>query len=136
MEERILFLLDQLELTDAAERLCGSYPFGMKRKLALAGAILHTPEVLILDEPLNGLDLQSARRLKDLFAQLAAEGTTIFLSTHDLATAEKICMRIDILHWGRLLAEGSPAELLQMAEAADLESVSLSLTTHAQEVLV
>lgn len=135
-EERIAMLLNLLELTDAAGRLCGSYSFGMKRKLALAGALLHEPEVLILDEPLNGLDPRSARRLKDLFAQLAADGTTIFLSTHDLATAEEMCQRIGILHQGRLLAEGSPAELRALASVADLESVFLNLTAQTQEVLV
>ncbi len=131
--ERIAYLLNLLELTAAAGRLCGSYSFGMKRKLALAGALLHEPEVLILDEPLNGLDPRSARRLKDLFVQLAAGGTTIFLSTHDLTTAEAICQRIGILHRGRLLTEGSPAELRALASAEDLESVFLSLTTQAQE---
>jgi ABC-2 type transport system ATP-binding protein len=135
-EERIASLLDLLELADVAERLCGSYSFGMKRKLALAGALLHEPEVLILDEPLNGFDPRSSRRLKDLFAQLAAGGTTIFLSTHDLATAEEICQRIGILHRGRLLAEGSPAELRDLVSAADLESVFLSLTAPTKEVLV
>jgi ABC-2 type transport system ATP-binding protein len=92
--------------------------------------------VLILDEPLNGLDPRSARRLKDLFAQLAGGGTTIFLSTHDLATAEEICQRIGILHRGRLLAEGSSAELRDLASAEDLESVFLNLTAQPQEVLV
>jgi len=135
-EERIAYLLDLLELTDAAGQLCGSYSFGMKRKLALAGALLHKPEVLILDEPLNGLDPLSARRLKDLFAQLAADGTTIFLSTHDLTTAEAICQRIGILHRGRLLAEGSPAKLRAMTSTADLESVFLNLTAQTPEVLV
>lgn len=135
-EECITRLLDLLELTDAAERLCGSYSFGMKRKLALAGALLHEPDVLILDEPLNGLDPRSARRLKDLFARLAAGGTTIFLSTHDLATAEEICQRIGILHRGRLLVEGSPAELRALASMADLESVFLNLTAQTPEVLV
>lgn len=132
--ERIGSLLDLLELSEAAERLCGSYSFGMKRKLALAGALLHQPQVLILDEPLNGLDPRSARRLKDLFAQLAAEGTTIFLSTHDLATAGEICQRIGILHRGSLLTEGSPAELRELAAAPDLESVFMTLTTQPQEV--
>ncbi|GCE14894.1 ABC transporter ATP-binding protein [Tengunoibacter tsumagoiensis] len=135
-EQKIASLLDLLELTDAAERLCGSYSFGMKRKLSLAGALLHEPKVLILDEPLNGLDPRSARRLKDLFMELAAGGTTIFLSTHDLTTAEEICQRIGILHRGHLLAEGSPAVLRDLASARDLESVFLSLTAQSQEVLL
>jgi ABC-2 type transport system ATP-binding protein len=131
---RIDTLLDLLELTEAADRPCGSYSFGMKRKLALAGALLPRPAVLILDEPLNGLDPRSARRLKDLFAQLAADGATIFLSTHDLATAGEICQRIGILDRGHLLAEGTPAELRTLASAPNLEEVFMTLTARTQEV--
>lgn len=133
-QARIDSLLDLLELSEAADRLCGSYSFGMKRKLALAGALLHRPAVLILDEPLNGLDPRSSRRLKDLFAQLAADGTTIFLSTHDLATAGEICRRIGILDRGHLLAEGTPDELRTLACAPNLESVFMTLTARTQEV--
>jgi ABC-2 type transport system ATP-binding protein len=128
-KERVEHALDFLELTEHAERPCGEYSFGMKRKLALAGALLHQPPVLILDEPLNGLDPRSARRLKDLFIEQASSGTTILLSTHDLATAEAVCHRVGIIHRGRLLAEGSTGELEQMASASDLEAVFLSLTS-------
>ena len=127
--ERIEHFLDILELADHAHRPCGAYSFGMKRKLALAGALLHQPPVLILDEPLNGLDPRSARRLKDLFIERVRDGTTILLSTHDLATAETVCHRVGIIHRGRLLAEGSASELEQIASASDLESVFLSLTS-------
>jgi ABC-2 type transport system ATP-binding protein len=127
--ERVEHFLDILELADHAHRPCGAYSFGMKRKLALAGALLHQPPVLILDEPLNGLDPRSARRLKDLFIERANSGTTILLSTHDLATAGTVCHRVGIIHRGRLLAEGSAGELEQMASASDLESVFLSLTS-------
>jgi ABC-2 type transport system ATP-binding protein len=133
---RIAELLDLLELTDQAEHPCGSYSFGMKRKLSLAGALLHQPPVLILDEPLNGLDPLSSRRLKNLFLRLATQGTTILLSTHDLATAESICHRVGIIQRGRLLVEGSSAELRKLAQAPDLESVFLALTTQAEEVRV
>lgn len=121
-------LLDLLDLTAHAHKLSGSYSFGMKRKLALAGALLHRPPVLILDEPLNGLDPRSAHRLKSLFVELADEGKTIFLSTHDLHTAETICHRVGIIHQGELMAEGSAAELRTLAAVPDLESVFLSLT--------
>ncbi len=131
--ERITYLFDLLELREQADRLCSSYSFGMKRKLSLAAALLHAPQVLVLDEPLNGLDPRSARRLKDLLLQLAANGTTILLSTHDLATAESVCHRIGILHKGRLLAEGSAAELRQLAAASDLEAVFLTLTSDRPE---
>jgi ABC-2 type transport system ATP-binding protein len=132
-EERITNLLNMLELDEHADRLCGAYSFGMKRKLSLASALLHQPQVLILDEPLNGLDPRSARRLKDLFIELASGGTTILLSTHDLATAEAVCHRIGIIHRGRLLAEGNASELRQLASASDLESVFLNLTEEQQE---
>ena len=133
---RVEHLLDLLELKDRADTACGSYSFGMKRKLAIAGALVHEPPVLILDEPLNGLDPLSAHRLKDLFAELAAGGTAIFLSTHDLATAESICQRVGIIHKGRLLVEGSASELRQVAAAPDLEAVFLTLTAEATEVPV
>jgi len=134
-QESIAHLLEVLELTDAAEQMCSSYSFGMKRKLSLAGALLHQPPVLILDEPLNGLDPQSSRNLKDLLLDLAAHGTAILLSTHNLATAEAICHRIGILYKGRLLAEGSVSELCQHVAASDLETVFLTLTAQAKEAI-
>ena len=134
--ERIEQLLALLDLNERAESACGAYSFGMKRKLALAGALVHRPAVLILDEPLNGLDPVSARRLKDLFIELASGGTTIFLSTHDLATAESICHRVGIIQHGRLLVEGSAEELRQLATASNLEDVFLALTAHEMDVPV
>jgi ABC-2 type transport system ATP-binding protein len=134
--ERIEQLLDILELKDRADTACGTYSFGMKRKLAVASALIHEPPVLILDEPLNGLDPLSARRLKNLFAELVAGGTAIFLSTHDLATAESICHRVGIIHQGRLLVEGSSTELRQIAGAPGLEEAFLSLTAENEQVPV
>lgn len=137
-EARIAGLLALLQLEEAAEALCATYSFGMKRKLALAAALVHRPRVLILDEPFNGLDPRSARRLKELLVGLAREGCAIFLSTHDLATAEAVCTRFGVLHRGRLVAEGrSAAELRAHPRAkeeagsdgiADLEAVFLQLT--------
>lgn len=135
-DERIERLLAILDLNERATSPCGAYSFGMKRKLALAGALLHHPPALILDEPLNGLDPLSARRLKDLFIELANGGTTIFLSTHDLATAESICSRAGIIQRGRLLVEGSAAELRQLATASNLEDVFLTLTAREVEAAI
>ena len=132
-DERIAQLLAILDLNERAASPSGAYSFGMKRKLALAGALVHQPAVLILDEPLNGLDPLSARRLKDLFIELAKGGTTIFLSTHDLATAESICHRVGIIQRGRLLVEGSAAELRQLVTASNLEDVFLALTAREME---
>jgi ABC-2 type transport system ATP-binding protein len=132
-EERIGELLAAVDLAAAAERLCGTYSLGMKRKLSLAAALLHRPGVLLLDEPFNGLDPQGARRLKDLLSRLASEGAAVFLSTHDLATAEVVCHRVGILHRGRLVAEGSAAELRARGagEAPDLEAAFLAITEDA-----
>lgn len=135
-DERIERLLALLDLNERATSPCGAYSFGMKRKLALAGALVHRPPALILDEPLNGLDPLSARRLKDLFIELANGGTTIFLSTHDLATAESICSRVGIIQRGRLLVEGSAAELRQLATASNLEDVFLTLTAREVEAAI
>jgi len=127
-EQEIDRLLALLDLQRDAGRVCGGYSLGMGRKLSLAAALLHHPRLLILDEPLNGLDPRSARRMKDLFAHLAADGVAIFLSTHDLATAGSICHRVGIIHRGRLRAEGSAAELRALVAAPDLEAVFLALT--------
>ena len=127
-EQRIKYLLDLLELSEYADRSCGSYSFGMKRKLSLAAALLHQPQVLILDEPLNGLDPRSSRHVKDLLITLSQQGTTVLLSTHDLSVAESLCHRVGILHRGRLLVEGSASELRELAATSNLEDVFLSLT--------
>jgi ABC-2 type transport system ATP-binding protein len=125
---RIDELLDLLDLVPHAERLSGSYSLGMRRKLGLAGALLDRPAVLILDEPLNGLDPQAAFRLKALLSGLAREGSAILLSTHDLAAAEALASRVGLLHDGRLVAEGRPDELRSLAAADSLEHAFLRLT--------
>ncbi len=132
-EARIDELLALVQLEEAAETLCRTYSFGMKRKLALAGALLHRPRVLVLDEPFNGLDPRAARRLKDLLVRLAGEGCGVILSTHDLATAEAVCTRLGVLHRGRLVAEGRSASELRERQgdgeaAQDLEALFLQLT--------
>ncbi len=136
-EARIGELLPLLQLEEAADALCGAYSFGMKRKLALAAALLHRPRVLVLDEPFNGLDPRSARRLKDLLVELANGGCGLFMSTHDLATAEAVCNRLGVLHRGRLVAEGnSPQDLRERHGAeGDLEAIFLQLTEETGEEL-
>lgn len=131
---RIDELLALLDLDEDADVPCGKYSFGMKRKLGIAGALLHRPRALILDEPLNGLDPRSARRLKDTLSDLAADGAAIFLFTHDLAVAEAFCHRVGILHRGRLVAEGDADQLRALVAGPDLETVCLALTAD-QEVV-
>ncbi|HMQ33859.1 MAG TPA: ABC transporter ATP-binding protein [Chloroflexaceae bacterium] len=121
-------LLELLDLASHADQLSRSCSLGMRRKLALAGALLHRPAVLILDEPLNGLDPRAAYRLKELLSDLASQGSAILLSTHDLAVAEAIASRVGLLHAGRLVAQGRPEEVRDLAAAESLEHAFLQLT--------
>ncbi|MCA9972435.1 MAG: ABC transporter ATP-binding protein [Anaerolineales bacterium] len=124
-------LLTLLDLAEKADALIESYSGGMRHKLGLCAALLHAPRVLVLDEPLTGLDPYSARRVKDLLRMLAAEGTTVFFSTHTLEIAERVCDRVGILQNGTLVAEGTMAELRRQARTAGestLEDLFLQLT--------
>lgn len=126
-EEKLESLIGILDFGDVADEQSLVYSFGTKRKLSLAAALMHEPPVLILDEPFNGLDPVSAYTIKELFTTLSTRGTAIFLSTHDLATAENICHRAAIIDRGRLVAEGSIAELRESKGAINLETTFLRL---------
>jgi ABC-2 type transport system ATP-binding protein len=122
---------EQLGLGDAAAAFTVTYSHGMKKRLALAMALIHDPRVLILDEPTNGLDPRGAREMRDTIARLAAGGRTIFLSTHLLEAAERVCHRVAIVRGGVLQAVGAPAELRARYAAAPettLEELFLRVT--------
>jgi len=133
---RALALLDDFRLTSQAGELVETYSHGMKQRLALAAALIHRPQILVLDEPMVGLDPQGAVALRRLLVELSVRGVTIFLSTHSLNVAEALCDRIGILDHGRLVALGSLAELRTRAAARldpvngddSLESVFLAIT--------
>jgi ABC-2 type transport system ATP-binding protein len=124
---RIDDLLTLFDLEDEQSALIGGYSRGMRQKIALAGALLHDPEALFLDEPTVGLDPKSVRRLQDVLRAVAARGAAVFFSTHVLDVAAGLCDRIGILHKGRLVALGTPAELTRGGERT-LEEVFLGLT--------
>jgi ABC-2 type transport system ATP-binding protein len=127
-------LLKLLELEEAADALIEGYSHGMRQKTALAGALLHDPPVLILDEPIGGLDPASSRRIKQLLRGLVGRGRTVFLSTHVLEVAERLCDRVAILDRGRLIAEGTLADLRARAPgAASLEEAFVALTHGAED---
>jgi ABC-2 type transport system ATP-binding protein len=130
LEERIAELLDHLELSSWKHELVEGYSHGMKQRLVVCAALIHRPRILIVDEPMVGMDPRGARTLKDLFRALAQDGVTIFLSTHSIDTAEEICHRIGIIRQGQLIACGSMAELQCQADGnhSNLESVFLELT--------
>jgi ABC-2 type transport system ATP-binding protein len=127
-EPRARALLDWLDLTRHAHELTEGFSRGMKQKLALAGALIHEPELLILDEPLTGLDAGAARQVKDLLLSHVASGGTVILTTHILEVAERLAQRIGIIQHGRLIAQGSLEELREQAPGATLEDMFLRLT--------
>ena len=100
-ERRTAALLEELALDEAAEEYAVNYSTGMKKKLGLACALIHDPLVLILDEPTNGLDPRAAREVQERLRDQRREGKTIFLSTHLLDMAERLCSRVGIIHKGR-----------------------------------
>ena len=124
--------LDMFSLADWSDELIESYSHGMKQRLIMSAALLHDPEVIIVDEPMVGLDPMAIMMVKDLFQRLAHEGVTVFMSTHTLAVAEEICERIGVINRGQLIASGTTADLRREANAtdADLEKVFLNLTTN------
>jgi ABC-2 type transport system ATP-binding protein len=122
-------LLEALALGDAAEEYAVNYSMGMKKKLGLACALIHDPSVLILDEPTNGLDPRAAREVQGLLRDCAARGKTIFLSTHLLDMAERLCTRLGIIHRGELVAAGALEALRsQVVPGGSLEEVFLKAT--------
>lgn len=125
-------LLRLFDLHDHADDLIGGFSHGMKQKTALAGALLHDPKVLFLDEPTVGLDPRSARLIKDILRQLAARGTAVFLTTHILEIAERLCDRVAIISDGRVIAAGTMNELRQGSTGASLEDIFLALTGGAE----
>jgi ABC-2 type transport system ATP-binding protein len=125
-ERRARALLALLELESAADGLIEGYSHGMRQKTALAGALVHDPQVLFLDEPTIGLDPRSARIIKDLLRGWCDRGKAVFLSTHVLEIAERLCDRVGILSKGKLAVVGTVAEL-RRADAS-LEEIFLGLT--------
>jgi ABC-2 type transport system ATP-binding protein len=124
-------LIQRFDLEEKADSLVATLSKGMKQKLALAGAFVHEAKVLLLDEPLIGIDPKGARELKDLMQEARAAGAAILVSTHMLDTAERLCDRIVILNRGTKAAEGTLSELYlrsEMTQDATLEDVFLRLT--------
>ena len=129
-EARAVELLDVLELNPHRHARCEGFSRGMKQKVALAGALIHDPMLIILDEPLTGIDAGVARQVKDLLQARVKAGATIILTTHILEVAERLADRIGIVNRGRLAAEGTLEELREKAGrgSSSLEDVFLSLT--------
>ena len=127
---RIDEYLEAFDLENRENEMISGYSHGMQQKIALIAALLHKPKLLILDEPLSGLDPKSARIVKDLIHKLTSEGVTTILSTHVLEIADAVCDKMAILYQGTKLAEGTPAQLRKESKMPDstLEDIFLKLT--------
>jgi ABC-2 type transport system ATP-binding protein len=127
---RIRELLDLFGLPDWKDELVENFSHGMKQRLVMASALLHRPHVLVVDEPMVGLDPRGARLVKDVFRDLASQGVTVFMSTHTLEIVEQMCTRVAIINKGEIIAEGSVDDLGRMArmEKSHLEPIFLKLT--------
>jgi ABC-2 type transport system ATP-binding protein len=125
-------LLARLGLGEAGDDLIETYSLGMRQKVAVAASLVHEPALLLLDEPLIGLDPHGSRALKDLLRERAQQGQGVLVSTHLLDVAERLCDRVAIIHRGRLRASGTLAELRGGSPAATLEDVFLQLVQEAE----
>jgi ABC-2 type transport system ATP-binding protein len=130
VERRMDELLDLFELTPWKDELVESYSHGMRQKLIISSALLHRPEVIVVDEPMVGLDPKGQKFLKDLFRAFVDRGGTVLMSTHTLDTVEEMCDRIGIISAGKILACGTMAEVRQQTAGGDakLEELFLKLT--------
>ncbi len=134
--EKASLQLKKFSLLEWADELIESFSHGMKQRLIMSAALLHDPRVLVVDEPMVGLDPLAIKMVKQMLIDLAADGVTIFMSTHTLQIAEDICHRIGVIHKGKLIASGTVEELRQQAELrqqtsadnVDLEQLFMLLT--------
>ena len=122
-------LLQQLGLWDVRGDFCETFSRGMRQKLALAGAFIHSPQMIILDEPLSGLDVKAARLVKDMLLNYVSQGNTVILTTHIMEVAEQLAQRIGIINNGQLIAEGTLSELQARRgeDGGSLETIFLDL---------
>ncbi|HEV7345992.1 MAG TPA: ABC transporter ATP-binding protein [Devosia sp.] len=127
-------LVDWLGLRPHANELCGGFSKGMLQKVALAGALVHDPRLIILDEPLTGLDAGSARQVKDVLLGKVRDGVTVIMTTHILEVAERMAQRIGVISQGQLIAEGTLAELrTRIGRESSLEDIFLDLVAQGAE---
>jgi ABC-2 type transport system ATP-binding protein len=132
--ERIEGLLELLSLHDARHSAISSYSKGMRQKVLLIAALLHDPELLLLDEPFSGLDVGSALVLRSLMLELAGRGKVVLFSSHELETVERVCSRVVILHRGKVVADDSIAHLRTLMAAADLEAIFSQLAVEQDTI--
>ena len=128
-------LLSMFDLGDRADQLIETYSYGMRQKVVIASALIHEPELIIVDEPIIGLDPKGTRLLKNIFRELCdLQGVTIFMSTHTLSVAEELCDRVGIINNGKLISELTKDELKEALPlpSSNLEKIFLTITTESE----
>jgi ABC-2 type transport system ATP-binding protein len=137
IRQRTEELLQTLALVDDADKLIVDYSVGMRKKVALAAALIHSPQVLFLDQPFEGIDPISSRTMRDIMRSLTQHGTTIFFSSHIMEVVERLCTRVGIINQGILVAEGTLQELRERASGEDkdatLEDIFLNVVGAHEE---
>lgn len=139
IRERMNHYINLFELVDKRRALILSLSRGMRQKTAIAAALIHDPDILILDEPFIGIDPAGQHMIKEIFNEGVKDGKTIFISTHMLDTAERLCKRVAIIHYGQNVASGDLKNLRQLTEVSEnatLEEVFLKLTEEAKEPII
>ena len=135
LKDRVPEVLDRVGLSTAAKRSAGRFSTGMRQRLGIAQALLNRPDLVILDEPANGLDPNGVVDIRELIEALARDGTTVFLSSHVLPEVEQLCHRVAILQAGRIIAEGETQALLQQGERLHARFESEADATRARAVI-
>ena len=132
-DRRISEFLSLFGIYDEKDQQLNHYSKGMKQKILLIAALLHNPDVLFLDEPLNGLDANAARVIKEVLRKFSGQGKTIMFCSHILEVVERICTRIAIIDHGRIVADGSPHDIKKSTARSTLEQAFASLTNSQDE---
>jgi len=127
IETRIDELIKTLDMGEFVDRECKRFSRGMSQKVALARTLIHSPQNLLLDEPTNGLDVMSARQVRRLIANLREEKRCVMISTHILSEAERLCDRLVLIDGGKVVAQGVPKDLCEMAGKSNMEDAFISI---------
>lgn len=134
LANEIEYYLNIFRMETKASDYIQSYSHGMRQKIAIIGALIHDPQLLILDEPLIGLDPQGAKTLKEIIIGLAKMNKTVFMSTHILEVAEKLCTQVGIINKGELLFQGTISELQKIKGSHSLEDIFMEMTENAKKI--
>jgi ABC-type multidrug transport system, ATPase component len=135
-ETKATELLKNFQLTEAANKKFKAYSKGMKRKLTIAAALIHNPQILFLDEPTTGIDVASVRQIREMIKKLNDNGTTVFLTTHYIEEAERLCDRVAFINNGRIIKIDSVGNLLNETKEANIIEVVFETNSHNKEELL